>query len=451
MIDSQPDEELLSLPFNQYHQPPFYQSTPLHQQHPQYSHNMYRQPHQQVYGNHPRYANPVPALSSASHYGTMSPTHHHMVPSNQQHPNSHVNHSATASPLPVHTLSSIPHSSSAYTTAPPSEFVKQEGASSPLQPRAPPNLFMDQFTSPTDPDGTTKTRTNSTTQQPFGYVPSIASTGPVHSDVKPRRRRGTTVKRSLEELIIDSNIPTATTMGALPPHRPGPTVGLLSVPLPPSNGMMSPHMAGPTLPLSLPEPPLASATPSNPAALKGDNVSRPKKKSKYTAAQDSLILRLKKEGCSWSDISKAAQCGNSIAARNRYQVLIGQQGGGAVVWETEDSARLKEMLEAGERTKWQFIASELSRVRNKKATAEACQRKIRDLFEENPANFGIVLNAPVIMPPFGGYAPMGGMNGGSMLSGAAPGSEFHDIMGNPSGHQQPFMANGGLMGDYLRR
>lgn len=123
-------------------------------------------------------------------------------------------------------------------------------------------------------------------------------------------------------------------------------------------------------------------------------------------------------------------------------MLIGQQGGGAVVWESEDSARLKEMLEAGERTKWQFIASELSRVRNKKASAEACQKKIKELFEENPASFGIVLNAPITMPPYGGYAP-------NMIS--PTGGEFHDMMPNGQQQQPPFMTHSTIMNDYMRR
>lgn len=101
---------------------------------------------------------------------------------------------------------------------------------------------------------------------------------------------------------------------------------------------------------------------------------------------------MKKEGRPWTDISEAAKCGNSIAARNRYQVLIGQQGGGAVVWEADDTASLKNLLEEGEKAKWNYIANELSRVRNKKATPVACQKKIKELFDQNPALFGIILN-----------------------------------------------------------
>lgn len=442
MIDSQPEDELLSFPYTQYH-PHFYQSSsaPNHIQPQQNPISMFKQP--QVYGN-PRFANPISVAPSSSHY-TPSTAPNQMAFPNQL-PNPLGAYPAMASPLSAHPLS-VPQSNSAYTTAPPTtanyfkhHHSSSEGTISLLNPRAPP-MFMDQYTQSQEIDNNSnRSRTNSTVSSHHGYAPSLPSTVPVHAEgTKPRRRRGTTSKRSLEEQIIDSNIPTATSIGQIPPQRSGISVGLLSMPL--VNGMGSSQMAGPTLPLSLPEPPLATATPSNPAALKGESVSRPKKKSKYTAAQDNLILRLKKDGRSWHEISETAKCGNSIAARNRYQVLIGQQGGGAVIWDSEDSARLKEMLEDGERTKWRFIANELSRMRSKKASAEACQRKIKELFEENPASFGIILNPPMAtMPQFGGYG------GGNMIS--PSGNEFHDLMGNSQ--PQHFDGNGMINPFYKR-
>lgn len=231
---------------------------------------------------------------------------------------------------------------------------------------------------------------------PFGYVPTIASTVPIHNgntrSGMPRRRK-TGSKRSVEELLLESTIPTATNLSApLPPQRQGPSVGLLS--------MDTFSHTSPTLPLTIPEPPLATATPLNPSSMKSDPQPRPKKKSKYTTEQDELILKMKKDGSSWTQISEAAQCGNSIAARNRYQVLIGQQGGGAVVWDSEDTQSFKSLLERGESAKWNFIANEMSRIRNKKTTPVACRKKIKELFETNPALFGIVLNSSsIFMPP----------------------------------------------------
>lgn len=233
-------------------------------------------------------------------------------------------------------------------------------------------------------------------QQPFSYVPTTASTVPVHGGHTrsrfPRRRR-TGSKRSIEEAIIESSIPTSitTSFNSTPPQRQGPSIGLLTGF---SGQSYSPNSnVGPTLPLNLPEPPLASAIPSNPNALQADSAPRPKKKSKYSSEQDSIILQMKKEGKSWSEIAEAANCGNSLAARNRYQVLIGQQGGGAVVWDSDDALSLKTLLEDGEKAKWDYIASELSRLRSKKVSPKDCQNKIKTLFESDPGGFGIVVGA----------------------------------------------------------
>lgn len=282
--------------------------------------------------------------------------------------------------------------------------------------------------------------------QPFDYVSTVASTVPIHSDDNTRRntnnkprRRKTGSKRSVDELLDDDNsMSTSMSMSstsAYPSERQSkmpllaenpnaptnnPTFGFNSttiVPtgLPLGQGSLPPNMttappqfnpaAGPqgylhtpffpgppTFPLSIPEPPLATATPINPNALQADPQPRPKKKSKYSTEQDNIIIKMKREGKTWIEISEAAQCGNALAARNRYQVLIGQQGGGAVVWETEDTLSLKNLLEEGEKAKWKYVAEELSRRRNKKLTSPDCQKKTKEIFDENPAFFGIMVN-----------------------------------------------------------
>lgn len=168
---------------------------------------------------------------------------------------------------------------------------------------------------------------------------------------------------------------------------------------------------------------------------------------------------MKKEGRPWTEICEAAKCGNSIAARNRYQVLIGQQGGGAVVWEAEDTASLKKMLEDGEKAKWNYIANELSRVRNKKATPLACQKKIKELFDHNPAFFGIILNSPMHPPPYGppystpSSAIPGGIPGpphsvSLNLPAPAP-SDFQDILQTGGGGQ--FMGAPVMIPEYAMR
>ncbi|KAK9475408.1 uncharacterized protein V1510DRAFT_409108 [Dipodascopsis tothii] len=110
--------------------------------------------------------------------------------------------------------------------------------------------------------------------------------------------------------------------------------------------------------------------------------SRPRKKSKYSSEQDELILSLKRAGHSWPEIAQAANCENFLAARNRYQVLIGQQGSGNVVWDAEDEAALRALLDEGEKVKWKFISSELSKLRNKRMTPASCQRKMVELEAE---------------------------------------------------------------------
>jgi hypothetical protein len=159
--------------------------------------------------------------------------------------------------------------------------------------------------------------------------------------------------------------------------------------------------------LTLTEPPLSTATPPNTSALQSDPQPRPKKKSKYTAEQDAIILKLKHEAKPWSEIAAAADCGNALAARNRYQVLIGQQGGGTVIWDSEDAHGLKMLLEEAERAKWEHVAAELSRARSKHFSAVECRNKIKQLFDQNPTNFGVIvgdvnlafLPPPVQVPP----------------------------------------------------
>jgi hypothetical protein len=287
--------------------------------------------------------------------------------------------------------------------------------------------------------------------QPFSYIPSIASTTPVHGGKTrargPRRRR-TGSKRSLEEMILESTIPTniSTNMQQVP-QRTGPSISLITG-VGSAAGLMSPSMlatSAPTLPLTVPEPPLSTAIPSNPTAMNSDSQPRPKKKSKYSAEQDDIILQMKREGKSWSDIAEAANCGNALAARNRYQVLIGQQGGGAVAWDSDDAVGLKMLLEKGEKAKWDYIATEVSRMRSKDFTASDCQGIIKQLFEENPAFFGIVVG-PSMPPP---------------SSSALPNYSFPPIPNNggtgyygPQPNELELMASssyGGPPSDYMRK
>lgn len=145
-----------------------------------------------------------------------------------------------------------------------------------------------------------------------------------------------------------------------------------------------------TLPVQMYEPPLHDCIPTYPQALDADQQPRARKKSKYTQEQDQLILKLKNRGEGWAEIARKARCDNNLAARNRYQVLIGQQGGGAFVWAGEDVSGLQSLLDEGERAKWHFLATELSKKQNKAFSMEMCHYKMCKIFAESPGRFGVV-------------------------------------------------------------
>ncbi|ODV92788.1 hypothetical protein CANCADRAFT_30835 [Tortispora caseinolytica NRRL Y-17796] len=103
--------------------------------------------------------------------------------------------------------------------------------------------------------------------------------------------------------------------------------------------------------------------------------------SKYTIEQDAVILRMRLEGSSWADIAAELNMQNPNSARNRFQVLIGQQGQVAMKWGKNDESLLKRLLIDGERAKWIHIAIHLSKKTNKSFSPIACQKKFKELFE----------------------------------------------------------------------
>lgn len=144
------------------------------------------------------------------------------------------------------------------------------------------------------------------------------------------------------------------------------------------------------VPIQMCQPPLYNILPAYPHALDADPQPRTRKQSKYSAEQDQIILDLKSQNRPWVEIAKLANCHNHLAARNRYQVLIGQQGGGNFIWTNEDCAALQDSLDEGERAKWLFIAQELSRKLGQHFTIDMVHYKITSLFAENPQTFGVV-------------------------------------------------------------
>jgi hypothetical protein len=116
---------------------------------------------------------------------------------------------------------------------------------------------------------------------------------------------------------------------------------------------------------------------------------RTRRKSKFTAEQDRQIIELKKKGRSWVDIAKITGIGSFLAARNRYQVLMGQQGAASAVWGYQDKKALQNLMDEGEMEKWRFIAREMYKLTGKFFTEVQCRELIRELFLADPGDFGV--------------------------------------------------------------
>lgn len=138
----------------------------------------------------------------------------------------------------------------------------------------------------------------------------------------------------------------------------------------------------------LPTPPLSKA------AIRLDvnfliNQKRAKRKSKFTQRQDEMIVSLKRKGKSWVEIAEATQVGSYLAARNRYQVIVGQQGNNnSSSWTSDDKVLLRRLIDSSEIEKWKFIASELNKATGKNFTDKECRDFIKVMFWANPASFG---------------------------------------------------------------
>lgn len=143
------------------------------------------------------------------------------------------------------------------------------------------------------------------------------------------------------------------------------------------------------LQLCLPPPPLAEVVP-RPQVSFPVTQKRAKRKSKFTKEQDEMIIALKKDGKSWVEIAEITGVGSYLAARNRYQVIVGQQGNNNLAsWKEEDKIILQKMLDLAELEKWEFIASELKMSTGKNFSGKECREAIRALFWKSPMAFGV--------------------------------------------------------------
>lgn len=140
----------------------------------------------------------------------------------------------------------------------------------------------------------------------------------------------------------------------------------------------------------LPVPPLIKAC-TRPDVTLSNTHKRTKRKSKFSKRQDEMIVRLKKEGRPWVEIAEMVGVGSYLAARNRYQVIVGQQGNNnSLSWTAEDRDELQKLLDSAELDKWRYIAMELSKATGKNYTAEECRDHARQMFWQNPAAMGVL-------------------------------------------------------------
>lgn len=139
---------------------------------------------------------------------------------------------------------------------------------------------------------------------------------------------------------------------------------------------------------SSPTPPFNTIAP-NPRALKRSVPKNARRKSKFTDEQDQLIIKLKRQGKTWVDIADLAGVGTYLAARNRYQVLIGQQGGGTSVCGPDDAIALQSVVDSGEIEKFKFIAKEFEKRTGKSYNHEQVREFIRFLFWRDPEIFNV--------------------------------------------------------------
>lgn len=139
----------------------------------------------------------------------------------------------------------------------------------------------------------------------------------------------------------------------------------------------------------LPVPPLSKA-PVRPDVMVMGSQRRPKRKSKFTKLQDSMIIRLKKEGRLWVEIADIAGVGSYLAARNRYQVIVGQQGNNnSLSWTVEDRRQLQLLLDVAELDKWRYVALELFKATGKSYTLREVREFTRHMLWQNPAAMGV--------------------------------------------------------------
>nr|WEJ92678.1 actin depolymerizing factor, cofilin [Yamadazyma tenuis] len=139
----------------------------------------------------------------------------------------------------------------------------------------------------------------------------------------------------------------------------------------------------------LPAPPLVKV-PNRPNFNQQMQQKRSKRKSKFTVQQDEMIINLKRNGKNWVEIAEITKVGSYLAARNRYQVIIGQQGNNnSSSWSSELNLALKKLIDKYEVEKWKFITKELNKIFNRDFDYKEVQSLVQSMFEANPYSFKV--------------------------------------------------------------
>lgn len=174
-------------------------------------------------------------------------------------------------------------------------------------------------------------------------------------------------------------------------------------------------------------------------------------KHAFTADQDQIILQGQKMGKSWKDIAAEARCESELAAMERHKFLTANgsmptapsaapnlpPSAGPVAdityWDAEDIEALRELLEDGERAKWKYISSELTRERNKRIPAVACQKKFKDMFGVAEASSALASSLCYVVHP-NGWDCLEESSGNR--TGATAGSSVSSVYSYPQHQQQ---------------
>lgn len=108
-------------------------------------------------------------------------------------------------------------------------------------------------------------------------------------------------------------------------------------------------------------------------------------------------------------------------------------------WDEDDIETLRDLLELGERAKWKYISTELTRERNKRIPAVACQKKFKDMFGVAEASSALGSSLCYVVSP-NGWACLDDGSSGSSNSRAVPPSSssvMYDYGGFSQQHHQP--------------